>query len=322
MSTCQLFLLLAKNIKNPSPARSIITHMKNLKSTTQRDYARRMLDVIAYIQSHLDEDIQLEQLAGVACFSSYHFHRIFTGMMGQTLKKYIRQLKLQRAAEDLIKTDRSVLDIALDAGYETHESFTRAFGAMFGIAPQQFRNDNPSLNTLFSAKANVLKQLNENSGDNDMNVEIVEFPQTKVAFVRHTGPYKDCGKAWETLCNWAGPNGMLQPGCTFFGLCHDDPDVTDPDKIRYDACISIDTDCQTEGQIQIKSIQAGPYAKTTHFGPYDNLSKTYAKLCGQWIPEKGYEPDSKPSIEIYLNSPEDTDPKDLITDVYVPLVKE
>lgn len=296
--------------------------MENLKSTTRRDYAKRMLEVIAYIQTHLDEDIRLDQLADIACFSSCHFHRIFTGMMGQTLKRYIRSLKLERAALDLIKTDRSVLDIALDAGYETHESFTRAFSTMFGIPPQQFRNNNQPLNTLFSAKANVMKQLNENSGDDNMKVEIVDFPETQVAFVRHTGPYKDCGKAWDKLCTWAGPQGLLQPGCTFFGLCYDDPDVTEPEKIRYDACISIDSDCRPEGDIQIKSIESGPYIKTTHFGPYENLSGTYSELCGKWIPEKGYEVDSKPSIEIYLNSPEDTAPDELITDVYVPLVKE
>ena len=303
--------------------------MKKLKNTTQKDYAQRMLTVISYIQEHLDENISLEELADIACFSKYHFHRIFTGMTGETVQKYIRGLRLERAAIELIKTERSVLDIALDAGYETHESFTRAFNTMFSMPPQTFRNkqkfrdDKITFNTLLNVKAIVLKQFNDKYiGESNMKVEIVDLPATKVAFVRSIGPYNECGKAWETLCSWAAPQGLIRPGCTFFGLSYDDPDVTDPDKIRYDACISVDYACQPEGDVQTTELPAGTYAKTTHFGPYDNLNKTYSELCGQWIPSKGYEIASGPSIEIYLNSPEDTEPEELITDIHIPLVKE
>lgn len=282
-----------------------------------------MLDVISYIQQHLDENMSLEELADIACFSKYHFHRIFTGMTGETIQKYIRGLRLERAAIELIKTETPIIEIALSAGYETHESFTRAFNTMFGMSPQKFRNNDISLNALLNVKAVVVKQLNDNnSGDNNMKVEITEMPATKVAYVRHTGPYQDCGQAWEKLCGWAAPQGLIRPGCTFIGLCYDDPEVTEPEKIRYDACLSIDTDCQPEGEIQIKKIKTGSYAKTTHFGPYTNLSKTYAELCGQWIPSKGYEIASEPSIEIYLNDPDNTPPEELLTDILVPLVKE
>ena len=298
--------------------------MKTLKSTTQRDYAKRMLDVVSYIQRHLDDEITLDELADVAYFSKYHFHRIFAGMMGETLKKFIRRLRLERAALNLIKTNRSVVDIAFQAGYESHEAFTRAFKEMFAAPPQNFRKDNTSPNTMFNAKANLQKLINDNiSGcekmKEKMKVEVIEFPAVKVAYVHHTGPYNECGKAWDKLCTWAGPKGLLQPGCMFMGLSYDDPEVTPPDRIRYDACITIETDCSPEGDIQIKEVETGCYAKTTHFGPYENLSKTYNELCGQWIPAKGYVIVSKPSVEIYLNSPEDTEPDELITDVHVPL---
>ena len=152
-----------------------------------------------------------------------------------------------------------------------------------------------------------------------MKVEIVELEPLKVASVRHVGPYNQCSKAWEKLCSWAGPKGLLRPGCIFLGLSHDDPEITPPDKVRYDACLSLDTDCASEGDVHIKHIEGGAYAKTTHFGPYENLSRTYNQLCGQWIPANEYKIASKPSIEIYLNSPEDSEPEDLITDIHVPL---
>jgi len=75
--------------------------------TTKRDYAKRMLDIVSYIQRHLGDEITLDELADIACFSKYHFHRIFTGMMGETLKKYIRRLRLERAAMNLIEGDQT-----------------------------------------------------------------------------------------------------------------------------------------------------------------------------------------------------------------------
>jgi len=139
--------------------------------------------------------------------------------------------------------------------------------------------------------------------------------------VRHIGPYHECGKAWETLCMWAGPNGLFQPGIEFIGLCYDDPDITPAEKIRYDACITIDGDWHPEGKIGVQTIAGGLYAMTTHHGSYNKLSETYAMLCGQWAPANGYEIRSLPSLEIYLNSPEETPEEELLTDVHVPIEK-
>ncbi len=153
-----------------------------------------------------------------------------------------------------------------------------------------------------------------------MKAEIVNFEPVRVAFVKHVGPYHECGKAWEKLCLWAGPQGLLGPGCKFLGLSYDDPEVTPAEKIRYDACISIDDkEVNPDGEIGVQTVSGGTYAMTTHFGPYEKLSETYAKLCGQWVPSQGYEIAGQFSVEIYQNSPEDTEPEDLITDVYVPL---
>ena len=152
-----------------------------------------------------------------------------------------------------------------------------------------------------------------------MKVEIIDMKPATVAYVRHIGPYDQCGRAWETLCTWAGPRGLLGPGCRFLGLSYDDPDVTPADKIRYDACITVDGEAKPEGEIGVQQLEGGAYAMSTHIGPYDKLSEVYAQLCGQWLPAHGYEIASKPSIEVYQNSPEDTEPEDLITDVHVPL---
>lgn len=152
-----------------------------------------------------------------------------------------------------------------------------------------------------------------------MKVEIKDVDSLDVIYVTHVGPYDQCGKAWDMLCQWAAPKGLLQPGAQFLGLSYDDPQVTPPEKLRYEACLEIQEPIICTDPIKTKKIPPGQYAMTTHFGPYDGLAKTYAQLCGQWVPQNGYEIDNRPCLEIYQNSPEDTEPEDLITDIYIPL---
>src|SRR5580704_17212537 len=106
-----------------------------MRTETEQSYKQRILRVLIHIQNHLDEAMSLEDLAGIAHFSPFHFHRIFRGMVGESVKEHIRRLRLERAAHRLKFTDLPVTRIAFEAGYETHEAFTRAFGSMFGLAP-------------------------------------------------------------------------------------------------------------------------------------------------------------------------------------------
>ena len=284
-----------------------------MKDDTQATYQERILKVLLYIQSNLYEDLSLEELAHLACFSPYHFHRIFHGMVGETLAGYIRRLRLERAAQLLVQGDRSVTDLAFEAGYETVESFTRAFKSRFGIVPSVYKKTN---------HVDLITRLPDfKQGEVRMDVQVKEIPSRQVIFVRHTGPYPKCGEAWETLCKWAGPQGFLQPGVEFIGLCYDDPDITPADKIRYDACITVQSEVQPEELVGVQTIEAGLYAMATHHGSYMKLSETYAELCGQWAPQNGYEIRSVPSMEVYLNSPEETPEDELLTDIHIPIEK-
>jgi len=104
--------------------------------TTWDDYKGRILRVLTHIQEHLDEALDLEELAQVACFSSFHFHRIFAAMTGETIAVYVRRLRLERAAMELRSGAKQVIQVALDAGYEGHSAFTRAFKAAYGVSPR------------------------------------------------------------------------------------------------------------------------------------------------------------------------------------------
>jgi AraC family transcriptional regulator len=110
-----------------------------MKSSTEQDYYERIVRTLVFIQGHLDDDLDADDLAAVAAFSRFHFARIFRGLVGESLMEYIRRLRLERAARNLKLRDDPITQVAFEAGFETHESFTRAFGAMFGVPPSAYR---------------------------------------------------------------------------------------------------------------------------------------------------------------------------------------
>jgi len=142
----------------------------------------------------------------------------------------------------------------------------------------------------------------------------------RVAFIRHVGPYNEVGPAWEQLCTELGRLGLFGAETRFIGLSHDDPCVTAPENLRYDACISVGDDFKPSGDIGIQTIPGGDYAVLTHFGPYEKFSESYAKLLGEWLPRSGRELRSASCFEIYFNTPENTEPQDLVTDIHAPLM--
>lgn len=297
-----------------------------MKETTKSLYHERILKVLLFIQAHLDEPLPLESLAAVSHFSPTHFHRIFKGMVGETVSEHIRRIRLERCATRLALGRTTVTDESFAAGYETVESFSRAFKNVFGCPPSQYRTLHwqqmydkiPGLVHYLpdDARSGLTIQPTE-----EMSMEIRQetIEPMRVAFVRHIGPYMECKTAWDILAAWAGPKGLFGPETRFIGISYDDPHVTPPEKIRYDACITVNDEVVGEGEVGTQDISGGDYVICTHRGPYENLEQTYAELMGKGLPQIGREFADKPAFEIYLNNPELTPPKELVTEIYLPL---
>jgi AraC family transcriptional regulator len=281
-----------------------------MRIATEESYQERINRVLGYIAQRLDAALPLDELAEVACFSPYHFHRIFRGMVGEPVKEHVWRLRLERAAERLRDGSDPITDIAFDAGYQTHESFTRAFRAMFDEAPSSFRENRRELRLQAAAPSETREPL---------AVRIERFSLTRLAFVHHIGPYDQVGRAWQRLYAWAGRNGLLGPATESVGIVHDDPEITPPERLRYDAALVVNERVRPEGEVGIMEVPPGEYAVTMHQGPYERLSETYARLCGGWLPASGREARSAPAIEIYHNLPQTTPPDELLTEIHVPL---
>ena len=296
------------------------------KPETLNAWKERLLRVLVHIQQHLDEPLSLDDLAARAFLSPFHFHRIFTGMMGESLKGHIRRLRLERAATRLKLSRMSVLDVALEAGYETHESFTRAFQSNFGRSPSSYRASHAPPRFL-QAPSGVHYRGHRAprsfraaaAPGRDRRVDIRALQPMRVAFMRHVGPYRKVGAVWDRFLMTLGKDGFLGAGTQFLGICHDDPDVTPPRRIRYDVCATVDPGFRPGGDIGVQTVPGGDHAVLTHVGPYDRINESYAQLLGRWLPRSGRDLRPTPCFETYLNSPENTDPEDLITDLHAPL---
>lgn len=282
-----------------------------MKLGTAAGYHERILRVLVHIQSHLDDALPLDELAGVACFSPFHFHRVFRALTGEGVHEHVRRLKLERAAQRLKLQEQPVTDLAFEAGYESHEAFTRAFHAMFGMSPSDFRNSR--------------QPAPEPAGYHPPDygapapVEVTTLPPRQIVFLRHVGPYDQVSATWSRLAMWAGMRGMIGPASLFLGVSWDDPEITPPEKLRYDAAITLSRPVQPEGEFGVTELAGGEYTTLLHKGPYQNLSASYRLILGGWLPPSGRELRDVPCFEHYLNSPQTARPEDLLTVIHVPV---
>lgn len=297
-----------------------------MKPATTASHAERVLSAMVHIQDHLDAPLALDDLAGVACTSPFHFHRVFRALVGESPSEHIRRLRLERAAHRLQYTDRSILDLALEAHYESHEAFTRAFGQVFGTPPSTFREQRGAQTRLDSPvgvhfheaeKIEAPKLLSREASL--LEGEVRRCPAMRVAFIRHIGPYEEVPLVFERLINWASARGLVRPESRLLGVAHDDPSVTPPDRLRFDSCLEVGANAVGEGEVGIQEFPAGDYAIGTHFGPFETLSETYSWLGAEFIPSTGRCMARQPAIELYLSNPQDTLPHDLRTEIRLPL---
>lgn len=156
-------------------------------------------------------------------------------------------------------------------------------------------------------------------GGNDVEVRFEKRKPVRVAFVRHVGPYQECGAAWEKLLTFAAQHNLFTPETLRIGIGHDNPEVTPADKLRYDACLTVNDQFQPTDEIGVQELPGGEYAIVTHRGPYEGLPDAYRWLFNKWLPTSGRQRRSAPCFEIYVTDPTTTPPQELVTEICLPL---
>jgi AraC family transcriptional regulator len=274
------------------------------------EYGARMDRVIAYVFDHLDDDLDLTRLAEVACLSRYHWHRIYHAMRGETIAATVRRLRLHRASGWLANTEMPIDQVAAKSGFGSVESFTRIFKAAHGMPPAKYRREGS--HRRFDPQPK--------DGSNLMqHVEIRVLPQMQAATVPHRGSYMEIDRAFAKLFGTLGARNLLGPGQRMFGIYYDDPASIAEAELRSRAGIVAATSLPIEPPLEPVTIAGGEYAVLRHKGPYADMRRSYEFLYGTWLPQSGREPADAPCVEEYLNTPRDTAPTELLSDIYLPL---
>lgn len=286
----------------------------NKKAT--KNYAERINIVCDYIYNNLDKDLSISNLSTVANFSKYHFHRQFSEYTGTSVFKFIQLLRLKRASYQLaFNKDYKLIDIALDTGFENPESFSRAFKKKFGQTPSQFRKK-PEWKPWHEKY-----HLTQNRGNDVMQVNIVEFPETKIAVLEHRGAPELLNDSVSTFIEWR-KESKLSPvkSSNSYGVAYDDPKATTPEKFRFDLCGSVDREVPENKQNVInKNIPSGRCAVVRHCGSHDLMDNKVHYLYGEWLPDSGEELRDFPCFFHYINLFPEVAEHELITDIYLPL---
>ena len=295
-----------------------MTHSHPTLSTFESN-RHRILRVQLHIEEHLHGDLSLERLAEVAHLSPYHFHRIFRATVGEGVAEYIRRARLEAAAIALRATSHPVTEVALTAGYGSHEAFTRAFQRQFGVSPSEFRNGHG----FRSGPGSTNSQIREKNGGStmttqmDRSVRTTRRPAMQVAFLRHTGPYQESAATFQKMMAWAFTKGLFKPDTKILSISHDDPEITAPEKLRLDCCVSVDDGFTPEGEVGVQTIPEGEYVVLTHRGSYAGLPGAYRWLYGEWLATSGRDFADRPPFEIYVNNPQETPEEELLTEICV-----
>lgn len=289
-------------------------------------HTERLLPILIYIQAQLDADLSLDSLAERAELSPYHFHRIFHRTVGETVKQYVQRLRLERAAHLLKIQSTSIIDIAFGLGYQTHETFSRAFRRHFGISPKAYRQSNclqqmPELD-LLSTESWTLNQ--ELIHCEVSTVQFCTLDSINVAFVRILGDYVEADMTvFARLTDWAKSTNRFTGSNLLMGIGHDDPNVTATDRVRYDACIEVDQSFITDGNIGYQSTPPGDYATVTYVGPYgETMFKAYRRLFQHVQKQRKYVLVGLPALEIYRTTQINPDYRLNQTDIYIPVQKK
>jgi AraC family transcriptional regulator len=261
---------------------------------------------VDYIEAHLDQELALSVVARKAGISQWHFQRIFKALTGETLKTYIRSRRLAQSLKQLLTTERRIIEIALEAGFESQEAFTRAFKLAFGLTPGEYRQIGKK--SMFLEKVQFDEAYLTHLGSQPTrSPELVE--QAKLTIIGLTTRFygvdseknnvaKQLPPLWEAFLARLSEIENTVP-CTCYGVVL--PSADDPEVLAYCAGIEVETVDNLPEGMQVVTVPSATYARFTHHGPVKNIDHTVNYIYGTWLSQSGRRHTYGPDLEVYGN---------------------
>jgi AraC family transcriptional regulator len=287
------------------------------KPQAHSEYAQRINRVIDYLRGNLHRPVKLAELADVACFSEFHFHRIFTAVSGETLNHFTNRLRLEKAARLLRYSEQSLTDIALDCGFSSSATFSRAFRSGYDTSPSQFRKSGEIKKSKIRKELFPEDEYGLPMGAQEMSpeekraafpVRLIDIPERQVAYIRVTNAFEleRVLAALKTVIEWAKSQNVFSQGI-LFGMTVDDPHVTPKHLYRYEVCLAslLPFECR-EGMSKLK-MPAMRYAAIEVSGDIHKVATAWDYLYRDWLINSAYEPEHAPALEVFLDKESATD---------------
>jgi AraC family transcriptional regulator len=287
-----------------------------MKKHHEQAYAQRFSRVLDFIDSHLDEPLSGARLSRVAHSSKFHFQRQFSNYVGITPSRYVQLARLRRASYRLAFNPLELItDIALAAGFEHAESFSRAFRSVFGQSPRAFRRD-PNW-AAWSAQFQFVSRREIKA----MQVRIASVEPVTVAVLEHRGDPARVNDSVQRFIAWRKESGLSPIASSqTYGIAYDDPTTTPAKDFRFDICGSVfrPVPANRHGVVS-KAIPGGRCAVVRHQGSPDHIAGSVYHLYRNWLPHSGEELRDFPVYFHYLNLKSNTPEHELLTDVHLAL---
>ncbi|NLX64791.1 MAG: AraC family transcriptional regulator [Clostridiaceae bacterium] len=289
------------------------------------DSLSSMNKALEYIEEHLTEDIDFGEVSRIAQCSEYHFRRMFSFLSGIGLSEYIRRRRLTLAALDLKNTNLRVIDVAVKYGYDSADSFSRAFYSMHGIIPSEARSENTKL----VAYPRMTFQLSIQGGC-EMNYRIVEKGSFKIVGFKKRVPIMFKGinpeiekmaelltpeviKKLKALSN-VEPTGIINASANF-------SEGRMEERGELDHYIGVATTSEETAGFDVLETEAGTWAVFESIGPFpETLQNIWGRIYSEWFPTSGYEARKGPEI-LWNENPDTGNPK-YRSEIWIPVKKK
>lgn len=267
----------------------------------------------------------LNDLADVAGLSPFHFHRFFKLHTGEGPYSYMQRLALERAARELIYKQTSITNISIDAGYEYPGDFTRAFKKLFGLNPSSYRKSGLLKLNVLNKEHDIVALISKEN----IHISLKKVKPFYVASLRHIGPYEDSLNSWYMLKKFLIDEGIEVLNDNAYGISHDLPCITPPQKFRMDLCFPINSfavkakeACYLRRKYGIFIKEIGIYNRYISIlikGPHSLIYPVYNYILSEWKCDRRIDIINSAGFEIYYNSPRHTSTDGLLTELFIPI---
>lgn len=280
--------------------------MELLLNESRRVYLSKINKVQDYIEKHLEDELCIQQLAGIASFSEYHFQRIYRQLTGESLYSFIKRLRLEKAVF-LLRADhkRSILDIALSVGFSNQASFAKALKERYGVSASSLRAmKEQEMSMLIGESSRNGKVSDKGMRYNEpREVNIRTMDPVRVLYLRHTGAYKGDSELFQQLFDrlyhYAEHKGLMSSGTKWYALYHDYSDLTEEGRLRVSIAMSVLEEVSSQGEFGCNEIAGGKYAVGRFLLGNEEYQGAWNYMISKWLPESGYMPDDRLCFEYY-----------------------